>query len=706
LKIKTLLLAALIASGFGTINAADVKPFQFIQISDPHITAADTTQSLLLQQAFDDMNKNYPDAAFVINCGDTTEMGYKEEYAHFKEIIGKFGKPVYSTIGNHDVRWSENGKENYRDAFGDTYRTFDYNGVRFVSMDVSMLLEHYGHFDGEKMNRLKKDLESLKENQPMIISFHQPILAGGGFVDNDFVFAEAIRPYNVPLVMEGHGHTLEMKTVNDTTYAMGGSTFGVSAYRVWTIGDEYITGTVRKFRDNTSEVTTTFPLVKKQSAQKPVLKVETDQCTSQTTVFTYKSEGFKDGMKLLYSIDNAYNGEAIAKGNDLWQTKEHSLPVGIHQLVISYETGKKQKQASMVSFTTTSKDKASPVLLTKVMQLGSGAQSSPTINGDDLYVGCNDGKLYCFDIKSDKEKWTTDLKREIVGKPIVFNKNIYVGSMSKDYYCISTKDGSIVWKTPVGGAVLGTLLVTDELVVGGSGDGGVHALDRVTGKEVWKYQTGKYVKMKPCLADGGKSILFAGWDNKIVKVEAATGKEIWSVEAAASVHVSCATADLAVSDTDGIVIANTHDYKVSGLSLEDGKTLWKWTPPTKPEKRLGPSYSSPIIKDGISYCGSIDGYILGFNIKTGELVTDIRLREEKTDEIFDSASIIVGNKLYVGSIGGNVYCVDLEKKSVDWSVSLAPGFILTSPAFKNGKLYVSSVNNAVYTIQTPKAENK
>ncbi|MDD4280209.1 MAG: metallophosphoesterase, partial [Candidatus Sumerlaeales bacterium] len=78
MKIKTLLLAALIASGFGTINAADVKPFQFIQISDPHITATDTTQSLLLQQAFDDMNKNYPDTAFVINRGDTTEKGYKE----------------------------------------------------------------------------------------------------------------------------------------------------------------------------------------------------------------------------------------------------------------------------------------------------------------------------------------------------------------------------------------------------------------------------------------------------------------------------------------------------------------------------------------------------------------------------------------------------------------------------------------------------
>ncbi len=700
--IKKLLSFAAFCSLMTPAFPAEVQPFQFIQMSDVHISESENDKSKSLMAAIEDIKKNYPNAAFAICCGDLTEMGYKEEFAHYQKIMSKLGKTVYGTIGNHDVRWSENGKENFRDVFKNTYQSFTHNGVRFVIMDVAMLLEHYGHFDGVKMAQLKQDLEALDKDQPMFISYHQPILAGDGFVDNEFIFADAIRPYNVPLIMEGHGHRLTMKTVNGTLFAMGGSTFGLEAYRVWNVDKDQITGDVRYFKKDKTETVTTIPLVKKPTPPNDVFEIEQDKCTAKSAAFIFKSDAITSETKPWYTIDNCYSGEAIDIDDGLWKTQDYPLPVGLHQLVVSYKTGEASKEAYMKPFKTVAPDGKPPILEDKIMQLGSGAQSGPAIKGDNLYVGCNDGKLYCFDLKTADVKWTTDLKREIISTPQIMNDKIYIGSMDKKYYCINCKDGKIVWETPVYGAVQGTLLVTDSLVVGGSGDGGVHALDRLTGKEVWKYQTGKFVKMQPVLADDGKSIIFAGWDNKIVKVDAQTGKQQWAVDAAASIHVSCATSNIIVKDD--IVICAPHDYKVHALNAATGERLWSWDPPTTPTKRLGPSYSSPAIKDDTVYFGTIDGYLIGFDIKTGQMTTDLRLRNERTDEIFDSSSIIVGNKLYVGSIGGNVYCVDLDKDEVAWTVSLAPGFILTTPAYKDGKLYVSSLNNAVYTIDTEAAK--
>jgi outer membrane protein assembly factor BamB len=161
---------------------------------------------------------------------------------------------------------------------------------------------------------------------------------------------------------------------------------------------------------------------------------------------------------------------------------------------------------------------------------------------------------------------------------------------------------------------------------------------------------------------------------------------------------SAATSNIATTGTRAIVC--THDYSVRGLDTRNGAYVWLHRPAPG---ELGPSYSSPVFKGNVAYVGSIDGRVLGFDADTGRKVFDVNVRPAKTDALFDSIPAIDGDKLYIGSVGGNLYCVDIPSAKVDWSVALQPGFIFTRPALWNGRVLVASMGYKVYEVAPPGA---
>ena len=212
---------------------AEVKPFTFVQISDTHTGSPGNNADLAA--VLKDIGTHYPDAAFIVNTGDLTDYGAQMSCASMPNIIKASPTKIHSISGNHDSRWADNGKESFKEIVGPTYVTWEQDGVKFIGMDVSMLLEQYAHFDGQQMARLKQDLESLKPGQPAVVCVHHPPLSDGRYFDNDQEFADLIRKHNVPLVLMGHGHSLQRYTLNNTTFAMGGASMKRRLYRVFRV---------------------------------------------------------------------------------------------------------------------------------------------------------------------------------------------------------------------------------------------------------------------------------------------------------------------------------------------------------------------------------------------------------------------------------------------------------------------------------------
>ena len=677
------------ASLLAATGVAEVKPFTFVQISDVHVGVGEN--HIALEKALADIDRNVPEAAFIIASGDLTDLGFAEELTSYVETLKVTKKRVHSVVGNHDSRWSESGKENFKKIVGPTYEMWDHNGVRFINLDGAMLVEQYAHFDGVQMEQLKRDLGSMAGGQPAVITVHHPPLSGGRYFDNEFEFADLIRHHNVPLVCDGHGHSYVSYVFNNTTFAMGGSTYGPRAgYRVYKVHADRIEPSIRYVGSDKVVTEPDIPLADRGR------DIPGELVEKGPGHFVVEPEGDHPLRSATYLLDGVLTGTATSEPRGEFRVDVESLPAGRHQFIATLvaDDGTTHLRGLMFDTAGTGAD-TSPLApgstITREWVLGSGGQAHPLVHGDMLYVGANDGILRAIDLVSGDVKWEKDLTRETLSEPVVAGKRLVTAALDGNVYCLDAETGEGLWKFATENAVLASPLVADGRVYIGGGDSNMYAIDLESGELVWKFAAARHIKATPALA-GGK-LFFGAWDNWFYCVDAKTGELVWRVPASRSVGLSAATCNPGV-DANRILVV-THDYSVRCLDPRFGSHLWLY----RPEKdELGPSYSSPVFRDGVAYLGSINGHVVGHDMETGRKVFDVDVRPAKTDPLFDSIPLIDGDKLYVGSVGGNLYCVDIPTRKVEWSVALQPGFIFARPAKWRDRIIVSSMGNRVFEI--------
>lgn len=79
-------------------------------------------------QIIDQINAISP--AFTIDNGDLVYGGEPNKYRLFYETVSKLQVPLYTTLGNHDIR--ENGRGIYTELFGPAYYSFDFQAIHFL----------------------------------------------------------------------------------------------------------------------------------------------------------------------------------------------------------------------------------------------------------------------------------------------------------------------------------------------------------------------------------------------------------------------------------------------------------------------------------------------------------------------------------------------------------------------------------------------
>lgn len=69
-------------------------------------------------------------------------------------------------------------------------------------------------------------------------------------------------------------------------------------------------------------------------------------------------------------------------------------------------------------------------------------ENSPTVDGDTILFGGQDGVVYCLDAQSGKLIWKMDLHSPVLTTPTVVRDDIYVGT-SDHFYCLQSADGKV-----------------------------------------------------------------------------------------------------------------------------------------------------------------------------------------------------------------------------------------------------------------------
>lgn len=163
------------ASEEKTIKAIPVnnsEGFEFVMLGDNR--DGYQTFSLILDQI------NAISPAFTVDDGDLVFGGEPHKYRLFYESVAKLKVPLYTTIGNHDIR--ENGRITYTKLFGAPYYSFDYKNAHLVFLDSSRGFTEKTAIPEEQYKWLENDLSNVQGKLIFVFS-HIPSSDPRKYVD-------------------------------------------------------------------------------------------------------------------------------------------------------------------------------------------------------------------------------------------------------------------------------------------------------------------------------------------------------------------------------------------------------------------------------------------------------------------------------------------------------------------------------------------
>ena len=303
---------------------------------------------------------------------------------------------------------------------------------------------------------------------------------------------------------------------------------------------------------------------------------------------------------------------------------------------------------------------------------GDAVYSSPAVADGRVYVGSDDGKVYCLDAYNGIQLWNyttggTD------SSPAVADGKVYIGSYDAKVFCLDALTGVQIWNYTTIDTVTSSPTIVDGRVYVGSFGARVYCLDAMTGAHIWNRTTGGAVDSSPAVV-GGK--VYVGSNDGIVHcLDAATGEPVWDCIAGLSIFSSPVVVDnrLYVGADNGTFYC---------LDAMFGTVIWK-------HYVGGSVYSSPAVANGRVYVGSENGQIICFYTLTGEWAWN------QTIGATDSSPAVADNKVYIGSSDNKVYCYDATTGLPVWTYTTGSP-IWSSPAVADGMVFIGSENGRVY----------
>ena len=288
---------------------------------------------------------------------------------------------------------------------------------------------------------------------------------------------------------------------------------------------------------------------------------------------------------------------------------------------------------------------------------GDGPRSTPTIDGDHVYVYDAQMLLVCLKADSGELVWKVDVVKDFGGI-------------------------NIPWSNAISPVVDG-----DLVLIAGGGDGqAMMGLNKLTGEVVWK--TGDEDELMthatPTLCDiNGKHQVIFFMQSGLISLDPADGSELWRTPFPYSVSTAASPV------VTGNLVYCSAGYGVGAGLFEIGedmsvKEVWR-----KPNRLIN-HWSTPVVHDGHLY-GLYEFKKYGkaplqcIELATGEIKWEKR-------GFGPGNCILVGDKLAVLADSGSLVIVEAKPDAYQEIVhgKIVEGKCWSTPAYSDGKLYIRS----------------
>ncbi len=244
------------------LYACSSAPNKIAWLSDTHV-APGTTGSEDLQAVVQDINQQQ-DIACAIISGDITDHNTGNNLLMAKQILDRLTVPYYIIPGNHDTKWTDSGLQKFKKLFGNDKFSFTFQGILFLGLHQGPVLRMAdGHFSPADLQWLTSTLNGLPQpNQPIVVVTHYP-LAPPFTIDNYAQFMQRIQPFNIKLILHGHGHRNRKSLAYGIPQIMGRSILrrnGVPAYNLIEFRNHHLLFSEKKVGDQNTTLWATIDL--------------------------------------------------------------------------------------------------------------------------------------------------------------------------------------------------------------------------------------------------------------------------------------------------------------------------------------------------------------------------------------------------------------------------------------------------------------
>jgi outer membrane protein assembly factor BamB len=276
-----------------------------------------------------------------------------------------------------------------------------------------------------------------------------------------------------------------------------------------------------------------------------------------------------------------------------------------------------------------------------------GGFGVPVVDGDTVYVGSSDGRLYAVEIPTGKPRWTYDAREDLSTRPAIAGGLVLVASQGDTVFGVDRDTGAWRWhhrreRRGEGLTILGAAAVH---VSGGTAfaafsDGFVTALDAATGAARWERRVapkGTHLDVDALVLDDGQRLYAAAFSGAVLALDAQSGRTLWSVDAPGAAQLALA---------GGLVVAVTAS-KILGLSPVDGGAIW--TTPLE-----GSPGGAPVVAGKWLLVPAGGRGLLWLEAATGRV---LRVFDPGTG-VLGSPGVLAG-RVYVLSNGGGLFALDL-----------------------------------------------
>lgn len=273
-------------------------------------------------------------------------------------------------------------------------------------------------------------------------------------------------------------------------------------------------------------------------------------------------------------------------------------------------------------------------------------ESSATCDtdGQNVFVGCYDGHLYCLDAASGEVRWKFLTGDAIKSSPICVNSSVIFGSHDKKLYCLSAASGTLIWFKTISSGSLFASPTWDrqDRILTASLDGTCAAVQLVTGECIWSFKLDKPVFSSPVCFGESKRCLFACVGGTLNCCDTATGEFLWKFQAQGPIFST-------PSVHERRIVFGSHDHVLYCVDSEDGNLVWRVI-------FSSPVYSSPSVGSFV-VCSDTDGLLRIMATDDGKILSEYKLPGETF-----SSPVVVGFSVLIGCRDDFLYCLQVKDR--------------------------------------------